>query len=200
MQELVPEIETDILMPMRATHAVPEMSPNEEIRIRAATIKMLADLTGEPIDPNTDQQVEAEVLAHEMVTNRDARPDFAKYSNSAMAYLAGMVQQSNVKLVEELSDLKLYVVNKLVHEVEHAVTSKDRIAALKHLGEVDGIDAFKKRTEMTVQIKPISEVEQELLSILEGVEYAEIPSIYDDVADQDANSADTVGIAGDNDH
>ena len=185
MQELVPEIESDVPMPARAQRTVPEMSTNEEIKVRAATIKMLADLTGTPIVPSTDQQVEAEVLAHEMVTNPDRRPDFSKYSNSAMAYLAGMVQQSNVKLVEELSDLKLYVVNKLVHEVEHAATSKDRITALKHLGEVDGIDAFKKRTETTIKVQPIEEVEKELLSILDNVEYSEVTNAeYDETIDE----------------
>jgi hypothetical protein len=39
------------------------------------------------------------------------------------------------------------------------------------LGEVDGVDAFKKRSETTHIIKPIEEVEKELLSVLEGIEY-----------------------------
>ena len=99
------------------------------------------------------------------------RPDYAKYPNETMAFLAGMVSQSNCAIVEELSDLKNYVINKLVGEVEAAQDAKARIAALKLLGEVDGVDAFKKRSEMTVQIKPIEEVEKELLTILEGVEY-----------------------------
>jgi hypothetical protein len=42
---------------------------------------------------------------------------------------------------------------------------------LASLGEVDGIDAFKRRTETTHIIKPIEEVEKELLSVLEGIEY-----------------------------
>jgi hypothetical protein len=73
--------------------------------------------------------------------------------------------------VDDLSELKLYVVNKLVYEVEHADSSKTRIQALSKLGEVDGIDAFKKRSETTHIIKPIEEVEKELLSVLEGIEY-----------------------------
>jgi predicted transcriptional regulator len=74
-------------------------------------------------------------------------------------------------IVEELSDLKLYVVNKLVHEIEHAKDSKARLTAIKSLGEVDGVDAFKKRSEMTVKIMPIEEVEKELLKTLEDIEY-----------------------------
>jgi hypothetical protein len=87
-----------------------------------------------------------------------------------MAFLAGMVAQSNVKIVDELSDLKMYVVNKLIYEVEHAPDSKTRITALAKLGEVDGVDAFKKRTEMTVQVKPLAEVEKELLETLNVIE------------------------------
>jgi hypothetical protein len=73
--------------------------------------------------------------------------------------------------VEELSDLKLYVVNKLFEAAEQADDLKVRINALKALGEVDGIDAFKKRSEITHIIKPIEEVEKELLQVLEGIEY-----------------------------
>lgn len=134
---------------------------------------MLADLKGEPISPNVEQQVEAETLAHEMIKDPKKRPEFSKYSNEAMAYLAGMVQQSNVQLVDELSELKMYVINKLIHEVEHAATAKDRLVALKNLGEVDGVDAFKKRSELTVKVQPIEEVEMELKSILEGITYEE---------------------------
>jgi hypothetical protein len=39
---------------------------------------------------------------------------------------------------------------------------------------VDGVDAFKKRSEVTHIIKPIEEVEKELLSVLEGIEYTVI--------------------------
>jgi hypothetical protein len=91
-----------------------------------------------------------------------------------MAYLAGMISQSNCMLVDELSDLKMYVVNKLVYEIEHARDSKSRIAALSKLGEVDGVDAFKKRSEVTMKVQSIEEVEKELLitlEALEGVDY-----------------------------
>jgi len=36
---------------------------------------------------------------------------------------------------------------------------------------VDGIDAFKRRTEMTLKVKPIEEVERELITVIQGLEY-----------------------------
>jgi hypothetical protein len=87
-----------------------------------------------------------------------------------MAYLAGMVAQSNCMIVEELSDLKLYVVNKLVAEIENAKDPKARIAALKSLGEVDGVDAFKKRSEVTHKVQSLEEVERELIETLNMLE------------------------------
>lgn len=164
---LIPDIESDIPLQDLA-----EMSPTEELQMRARTIKLLSDLKGEPLVPSEEQINDAEDLARQMMIEPKYRPDFAKYPNETMAYLAGMVAQSNCAIVEELSDLKNYVINKLVSEVEAAADAKTRVAALKLLGEVDGVDAFKKRSEMTVQIKPIEEVEKELLSILEGVEYS----------------------------
>jgi predicted HAD superfamily phosphohydrolase len=64
----------------------------------------------------------------------------------------------------------MYVVNKLITEVENARDPKIRVAALSKLGEVDGVDAFKKRSEMTVKVQPIEEVEKELLETLSSIE------------------------------
>ena len=64
----------------------------------------------------------------------------------------------------------LYVVNKLIAEVENARDAKIRVAALSKLGEIDGVDAFKKRSEMTVKVQPIEEVEKELLETLSNIE------------------------------
>jgi hypothetical protein len=81
-----------------------------------------------------------------------------------------MVSQMNVSVVDDLADLKMYVVNKLIAEVENARDAKTRVAALSKLGEIDGVDAFKKRTEMTVKMQPIEEVEKELLETLSNIE------------------------------
>lgn len=172
---LIPDIESDIPLPASATDALADLTPAEELEMRARTIKLLADLKGEPLIPTEAQQLEAKEIAHQMMIDPKHRPEFAKYPNETMAYLAGMIAQSNCMLVEELSDLKLYVINKLIAEVEAADDTKARISALKLLGEVDGVNAFQKRTEVTVKIKPIEEVEKELLNILDGVEYKEIP-------------------------
>ncbi len=165
-----PQIDEDVPLPANATEALPELSATEEIEMRARTIKFLSDLTGTPIIPDAADQRTAEIVAREMMSNPDTRQDFSVYPNETMAFLAGMVAQSNVKIVDELSDLKMYVVNKLIYEVEHAADSKTRITALAKLGEIDGVDAFKKRSEMTIQVKPIEQVEKELLETLNVLE------------------------------
>jgi hypothetical protein len=167
MNVIIPTIDEDVPLPLSATEALPELSLEQEIEMRAKTIKLVADLNNTPIQPTDEHEDTARKIARDMVTNPSMRPDFAKYPNEVMAYLAGMVAQSNCMIVEELSDLKLYVVNKLVAEIENSKDPKSRISALAKLGEVDGVDAFKKRTEMTVKIQPIEEVEKELLQTLE---------------------------------
>lgn len=169
--QLVPELEEAIPLPANAAEALPDLTPEQELNMRARTIKLLSDLTGKPIIPTADDVDKAKELAREMIEDPKKRIEYSKYPNEMMAYLAGMVAQSNCALVDELSELKNYVINKLVYEVEHASDSKIRIQALTKLGEVDGVDAFKKRTETTHIIKPIEEVEKELLSVLEGIEY-----------------------------
>jgi hypothetical protein len=171
MITVVPDIEEDIPLPASATEALPELTHDDELHMRVRTLKLISDITGNPIAPTEEHQKQAIDLVSQMMFDPKVRPDYAKYPNEVMAWLAGMVAQSNCKIVDELSDLKLYVVNKLVFEIEKTKDSRTRIAALSKLGEVDGVDAFKKRTEMTVKHQSIEEVEKELLETLTDIEY-----------------------------
>lgn len=170
MNALIPPIEENISLPANAAEAMPYLSPAEELQVRANVIKLMADMTGQEIGVSDENRSEAESLAREMTENPRYRPTFSKYPNETLAYLAGLVAQMNTSIVDDLADLKLYVVNKLVQEIENAKDPKSRIAALSKLGEVDGVDAFKKRSEMTVKVMPIEEVERELLATLENIE------------------------------
>ena len=100
------------------------------------------------------------------MTNPDLRPEFGNYPNETLAFLAGLVAQSNHMIVKDLADFKLYVVNSLVKMAETAKSDKDKIVALKSIGEIDGVDAFKKKSEITHKMESMEEVEKELLSML----------------------------------
>jgi hypothetical protein len=170
MDLLIPDIEENIPLPRNAADAFPPLSPIEELNHRANVVKLMSDLTGQPISPTKDNAEEAKVIGREMMQNPQIRPEFAKYPNETLAMLAGMVAQMNVQIVEELSELKMYTVNHLVSAVEGATDIKTKIAALRALGEIDGVDAFKKRSEVTVKIQTIEEVEKELLDLIDEVE------------------------------
>ena len=169
-EPIIPHIEENIPLPKNAIDAFPELSPAEELTMRANVVKLMSDLTGKPLIPTQENADQAKEIAREMIANPGTRPDFAKYPNETLAMLAGMVAQMNVSIVDELSDLKLYVVNKLVMEIENAKDAKARITALSKLGEVDGVDAFKKRSEVTHKLLSIEEVEKELLDTLGSLE------------------------------
>jgi hypothetical protein len=170
MQEYVPDIEENIPLPVNAKEAFPDLTPAQELNMRANVVKLMSDLTGKPLVPSQDDMVTATEIARQMVADPKHRPEFGKYPNETLAYLAGMVAQMNVAIVEELSEFKMYVVNKLVMEIENAKDAKSRISALTKLGEVDGVDAFKKRSEVTVKVQTIEEVERELLQTLDSLE------------------------------
>jgi hypothetical protein len=171
MDELyVPEIEAGIPIPASALEALPELDPTEELNMRARTIKLLSDMTGAKIAITENETVAADRLARQMMTDPKYKPDFATYPNEMVAYLAGMVAQMNCSIVEELAELKTYVINKLVHAIEHPENQKNQLSALRALGEIDGVDAFKRRSETTINIKPIQEVEKELHNILNAID------------------------------
>ncbi len=174
MQPLVPDIEENLTLPANAAEALPELSPAEELDMRVRTIKFISDISGQPIIPSEEDGATAQDIARKMIEDPKAKVDFGIYPNETIAFLAGMVKQTNFMIVDDLADLKLFVVNNLVKEYTASDDPKLRVQTLKAIGEVDGVDAFKKRSEVTHVIKPIEEVEKELLSVLEGIEYTVI--------------------------
>ena len=176
------DIDPNIPLPANAAEALPPMTPKEELEVRARTIKLIADLQGKPIHPSDKDKDEARLLAKKMVEDPKGHIQFSNYKNETLAYLAGMVSQYDQMIVRDLADFKIFVVNKLVEQTESG-NAKDVIAALKALGEVDGVDAFKRRSEVTVQVKPIDQVEKDLLAKLEKLErltkYADAQDIID---------------------
>ena len=48
-----------------------------------------------------------------------------------------------------------------------AKNDRDKISALRAIGEIDGVDAFKKKTEITHITKSGDELEKELLETIE---------------------------------
>jgi hypothetical protein len=65
MDMLLPDIEDDIPLPKKASEAFPDLLPNEELEMRVRTIKLLSDLTGEPVVPTAQHRIEAQDLAQQ---------------------------------------------------------------------------------------------------------------------------------------
>jgi hypothetical protein len=163
----MPTIEEDIPIPRTKQEAILEMTLEQEVAMRSNTIKTIADINNEDIAPSKEHEEQAKQLAREMITNRKLKPEFGQYPNETMAFLAGLVSQTNCMIVEELADLKLYVVNNAVKIHESAESVRDKLGALRMIGEIDGVDAFKKKTEITHVTKSGQELEEELKKTIE---------------------------------
>jgi hypothetical protein len=168
MLDNIPDVEENVPLPTSATEAMPELSPKEELDMMARTAKMLSDITGQPLAPTQEHRGQALQLAEQVISNKSDM-NLAQYPNETIAYLAGMVAQYDYMVVRELADLKKYVVNKLLQETDNP-DPKYRLPAVKALGEVDGVDAFKKRSEVTIKHQSLEEVENELLATLQRLE------------------------------
>jgi hypothetical protein len=164
---MMPNIEEDVPIPKNSKEAMPELGMEEELQVRVETIKTIADLKGEPIpDASPKEQQKAVDFVKEVMTNPNFKPEYGNYTDPTMAFCAGMVAQTQVLLAKELADYKLYVVNNLIKVIESTTNPKEKTTALRALGEVDGVDAFKKKTEVTHKMETMEEVEKELLSML----------------------------------
>lgn len=174
MEPQVPEIEEGIPLPKSASEALPGLSPREELDHIAQTITDISGMTGEPLEFDASDVEESKKVAKELLQNPKTRPNYSALRDTTKAVLAGMVARYDFEVVDDLVQLKNFVVNALLDEYKNATDSKSRLQALTKIGEIDGVDAFKKRTETTHIIKPIEEVERELLSVLDGIEYTVI--------------------------
>jgi len=166
---IVPPLEEDIPLPKNAQEAMPQLTLEQELQMRANTIKLLSDLSGNPITPSEDQKTEAIDLARKIMSDPNTKLDLTRYPNETMAFLAGLVAETTHTLVDDLAELKLFVINGLVKEAATGKDAKTRLSALAKLGEVDGVDAFKKRTETVIKHQTLEEVEDELLKVLGSI-------------------------------
>jgi hypothetical protein len=167
---LMPPLEQDIPLPKNATEALPELSTEEELEMMVNTIKLCSDIMGEEIKPTQEDIDEAKHLGKTIIAEPKTKIQLKKYKNSTLASLAGMVAELDTHVVDELKDLKTVVVNGLLKEAFTADKSKERITALRAIGEVDGVDAFKKHTEVVHTNMPLEEVERKLAALVSKVQ------------------------------
>jgi hypothetical protein len=163
---MMPHIEEGVPIPKHSREALPEMNNEDQVRLRSKTYKEISDLTGHDIDPTPEQREAAEKMMKEMITNPGKKQNLKQYANDQVAYLGGLVDIYNHAIVDDLAELKQYVVAKLVYAVEHTQNVKEQIAALRSIGEIDGVDAFKKKTEVIHKHETMEEVEKELITML----------------------------------
>jgi len=182
---VVPIIEDQIPIPKSQKEALPEMTTDEEISVRAETIKAVSDINGEPIEPTDENVEEAHKIAKQMMENPETKPEFATYPNETMAYLAGMVAQTNCMLVKDMADYKLFVLNNAVKVHELSDNPKEKLMALRMIGEMDGVDAFKKKTEVTHINKTGEELEKELRETIEQLKGKVIEGDHQIIDDDD---------------
>jgi hypothetical protein len=159
---IVPPLEENIPIPKNVREALPDLSNQEELEMMANTIKLIADLNGEDINPTVEDIDEAKTIAKQMIEHPETKIQLRKYKNNTLASLAGMVAELDSSVVDDLKDLKTFVINGLIKEATMSDKSKERITALRAIGEVDGVDAFKKHTEVVHKNLSMDDIEGRL--------------------------------------
>jgi hypothetical protein len=167
MVSVMPAIDTHVEMPKNKNEAIPAMTTQQEVDVRSHTIKILSDIQGDGLEPTTEEIEEAEGLAKEMMTNPELKIEYGNYPNETIAYLAGLVAQTSHMVAKDLADIKLSVLNGLLQEAATAPSPRERISAWSKIGEIDGVDAFKKKTEIIHINKTGKELEEELLRTIQ---------------------------------
>ena len=179
---LVPPIEQNQPIPPHARDALPPLTNEQEIEMVGNTIKLISDLTGQPIEATQDDIDEAKTVMETIIKEPQTKIQLKKYKNSTLASLAGMVESLNADIVDDLKDLKKFVINGLIKEATMSDKSKERITALRAIGEVDGVDAFKKHTEVVHKSMSMDDIEGRL-QILVGKLQKRLEEKQPDVVD-----------------
>ena len=98
---LIPDIEDNIPLPANAVDALPELTPEQEVEMRARTIKVISDLTGTPLVVTDEDMEQAKELARAQITNPNTKIDYSMYANETIAMLAGMAARYNHMIVKD---------------------------------------------------------------------------------------------------
>ena len=159
---MYPNVDDNVPIPKSAREALPELTNEEEIEMVGNTIKLISDLTGQPIEATQADIDEAKTVMETIIKEPQTKLQLKKYKNSTLASLAGMVESLNADVVDDLKDLKKFVINGLIKEATMSDKSKERITALRAIGEVDGVDAFKKHTEVVHKSMSMDDIEGRL--------------------------------------
>lgn len=163
---MMPYLEENIPIPKNAREALPDLTNEEEVEMLANTVKLISDLTGEEIHATAEDVDEAKSVIKTMIKEPNNKIQYKKYKNATLASLAGMVAELDTQVVDELKDLKTFVVNGLIREATTADKPKERITALRAIGEVDGVDAFKKHSEVVHKNMSMDDIESRLQSLV----------------------------------
>lgn len=167
---IVPHLEENISLPRNVRDALPDLSNEEELEMMTNTMRLLSDITGEPIKATKEDIAEAKTVITTMIKEPQTKLQLKKYKNGTLASLAGMVAELDAQVVDDLKDLKTFVVNGLIKEAATAEKSKERITALRAIGEVDGVDAFKKTTEVIHKSMSLDDIEDKLRTLVSRIE------------------------------
>jgi carboxypeptidase C (cathepsin A) len=167
---MVPHLEQNIPIPLSARDALPDLNNEEELEMLANTVKLISDLTEEPIQATQEDIMEAKTIAETMIKNPETKVQLKKYKNTTLASLAGMVESINASVVDDLSELKTVVVNGLLREAMTSDKSKERITALRAIGEIDGVNAFKKHTEVVHTSMSLDDIEEKLKLLVNKIQ------------------------------
>ena len=163
---MMPHIEQNIPIPKNAREALPDLTNEEEVEMLANTVKLISDLTGQEIEATQEDVDEAKTVIKTMIQEPNKKLQLKKYKNATLASLAGMVAELDAQVVDELKDLKTFVVNGLIREAATADKPKERITALRAIGDIDGVDAFKKHTEVVHKNMSMDDIETRLQSLV----------------------------------
>ena len=167
---MMPHIEQNIPIPKNAREALPDLTNEEEVEMLANTVKLISDLTGEEIQATQEDIDEAKSVIKTMIQEPNNKLQLKKYKNATLASLAGMVAELDAQVVDELKDLKTFVVNGLIREATTADKPKERITALRAIGDIDGVDAFKKHTEVVHKNMSMDDIEDKLRTLVNRIE------------------------------
>jgi hypothetical protein len=163
---IYPHIEENIPIPKNVREALPDLSNQEEIEMLANTVKLISDLTGQQIEATQEDIDEAKTVIKTIIKEPQTKLQLKKYKNNTLAALAGMVAELDAQVVDDLKDLKTFVINGLIKEATTSDKAKERITALRAIGEVDGVDAFKKHTEVVHKNMSMDDIEGRLKTLV----------------------------------
>ncbi len=152
---------------------VSKPNEHEQVRAKLATVAMMGAYGQEATLDEEDAQVAQSLFSDHAAQKR---MDLGQLTQPGMVIkLGALLSEYDHEIIKDAQQIRTFVKNRLLEEAAPEKPAGTRLKALDMLGKITEVGLFTDRSEVTIKMQPIENLEQQLHEKLQVL----LPEEYD---------------------